>query len=421
VEQPLSWRCPNSSDTDRHHVLLLEQPIAPLRSTGDDNPFVAFRKYLAWDTFAASLGLNDEQRETIIRRTDDAVAQIAGTGFRTTPFGRHDALSLELGFADIGGVWIKDETNNVAGSHKARHLFGELLHLVTAEYAGVTPWKKDVDRPQLAISSCGNAAFAAATLAKAVHWPILVFVPENAARELTDLLQSVDATIVRCPRLASDPPGDPCVHRFREAVTHGAIPFGVQGTENAWCLDGGRTIGWEMADAQEHVSGLPIDRMFIQVGGGAFAACASAGLFAGGLRPRLHSVQTESCAPLARAWNMASQSGGARNAGGRWKDCMWPWENPSDSLADGILDDETYDWVQVCNAMSESGGSPVVATEKQVTDAYALAHRLTTINVSPTGTAGLAGLLAMRDQIADNERIIVVFSGVRRSFMPLPR
>ena len=27
----------------------------------------------------------------------------------------------------------------------------------------------------------------------------------------------------------------------------GAIPFSVQGPENAWCLDGGRTIGWEMA------------------------------------------------------------------------------------------------------------------------------------------------------------------------------
>jgi threonine dehydratase len=258
-------------------------------------------------------------------------------------------------------------------------------------------------------------------LAKAVNWPILVFVPENAASELTDLLLSVDATIVRCPRLASDPPGDPCVHRFREAVAKGAIPFGVQGTENAWCLDGGRTIGWEIADAQERLSGPPLDRIFIQVGGGAFAACASAGLFAGGLRPLLHSVQTESCAPLARAWNAASASGGARNAGSRWNECMWPWENPTDSLADGILDDETYDWVQVCNAMSESGGSPVVASEQHVVDAYALAHRVTTINVSPTGTAGLAGLLAMRDQIANDERIVVVFSGVRRSFMPLPR
>ena len=89
---------------------------------------------------------------------------------------------------------------------------------------------------------------------------------------------------------------------------------------------------------------------------------------------------------------------------------MWPWENVQPSLADGILDDETYDWVGVCNSMAESGGSPVVATEQHIIDAYALAHKVTTINVSPTGTAGLAGLLALRSQIADDERVVVVFS-----------
>jgi hypothetical protein len=34
--------------------------------------------------------------------------------------------------------------------------------------------------------------------------------------------------------------------------------------------------------------------------------------------------------------------------------------------------------------------------------------------VSPTGTAGLAGVLAVRGRIADEERVVVVFSGVRR-------
>ena len=28
----------------------------------------------------------------------------------------------------------------------------------------------------------------------------------------------------------------------------GALAFGVQATENRWTLDGGRTIGWELAD-----------------------------------------------------------------------------------------------------------------------------------------------------------------------------
>jgi threonine dehydratase len=295
-----------------------------------------------------------------------------------------------------------------------------MLHLLAAEKTGTASWSTSDARPPLAIASCGNAAFAASTLAKAMSWPIEVFVPENAAAELTDLLLSVGANIVRCPRLPNDPPGDPCVHRFRESVARGAIPFGVQGTENAWCLDGGRTIGWEMADSMERVSGPPLDRVFMQVGGGAFAACGSAGLYAGGLRPKLHAVQTQGCAPLARAWQHASANGGGKNAGPRWSECMWPWENVESSLADGILDDETYDWIGVCNAMADSGGSPVVATEQHIVDAYALAHKVTTIDVSPTGTAGLAGLLAIRGEIANDERVVVVFSGVRRHFMPLP-
>jgi hypothetical protein len=43
-----------------------------------------------------------------------------------------------------------------------------------------------------------------------------------------------------------------------------------------------------------------------------------------------------------------------------------------------------------------------------------MARELTTIDASPTGTAGLAGLLATRQHVADDERVAVVFSGVRR-------
>jgi threonine synthase len=64
--------------------------------------------------------------------------------------------------------------------------------------------------------------------------------------------------------------------------------------------------------------------------------------------------------------------------------------------------------------MADSGGYPVVASEEQIHESYALAHRVTNIDVSPTGSSGLAGLLAIRHEIADDERVIVIFSGVRR-------
>jgi threonine dehydratase len=224
------------------------------------------------------------------------------------------------------------------------------------------------------------------------------------------------ATIVECPRLETDSPGDPCMHRFREEVAAGAVPFTVQGTENAWCLDGGRTIGWEMARfMEEQIVGPPFDRLFVQVGGGAFAASVAAGFRMSGITPRLHAVQTNACAPLERAWELAPSVGGARHVAQHWSDCMWPWEHVGRSAADGILDDETYDWLPVVAAMADGHGSPVIAHEEHVLAANEVGRRTTGIDASSTGTAGLAGLLAVRQHVADDERIALVFSGVRRS------
>ncbi|MGZ4764413.1 MAG: PLP-dependent lyase/thiolase [Ilumatobacteraceae bacterium] len=416
IAEPLSWRCPNATETDRHHALQLVQAIAPLRGGDDPNPFVAFRRYLAWDSFAAANGMTELARTALVRQVDADVAAVAGTGFHVTPFERADGLSDELGFSADGGVWIKDETGQVAGSHKARHLFTILLHLLTVESAGLANWAGEADRPPMAIASCGNAAYAAATLAAAVRWPLRVFVPPHADPVVLARLRELRAEVVECPRRSSDPAGDPCIHRFREAVVDGAIPFTVQGTENAWCLDGGRTIGWEMArHFEERVVGPPLDRLFIQVGAGTFAACTIAGFRMSGVMPRLHAVQTDSCAPLARAWDAARRLGGHTSAAAHWDDCMWPWEHVGQSAADGILDDETYDWLPVVRAMGDGNGSPIVASEAQVLRANELGQSATGIDVSFTGTAGLAGLMAVRGDLDSSERVAVVFSGVRRS------
>ena len=391
------------------------QAIAPLRGTGDPNPFVAFQPYLAWDGFAAANGMTPSARTALVTQLDADITDVDGTGYHVTPFERADALSDSLGFGVDGGVWVKDETGQVAGSHKPRHLATIVLHLLTAESLGLAPWADAADRPPLAIASCGNAAYAAATLATAVHWPLRVFVPPNGNPAVLRRLGELRADIVECPRRAADPPGDPCIHRFREAVRDGAIPFSVQGTENAWCLDGGRTIGCEMSTQFEAAAlGPPLDRLFVQVGAGTFAASAIAGFKMSGVMPRLHAVQTESCAPLARAWERAQRSGGPVSAAAHWTECMWPWEHVGTSAADGILDDETYDWIPVVRGMGDSNGTPVVVSEAHVSEANELGRRTTGIDASPTATAGLAGLLAVRDEIAGSERVAVVFTGVKR-------
>jgi threonine dehydratase len=377
------FTCPRATPTDRHHVLHpleVGPPAAPLE---DPNPFVAYGPRLASWAFARTHGMTEAACVALTRTLAD--------GFTVTPFAHSPLVSSATG----ANAWVKDETGNVGGSHKGRHLVTILLHLVAAESLRLA----DRSRRPLAIASCGNAAIAAATLARRAEWPLDVFVPTWAGAGVLGLLEELGATIHPCPRRDEDPPGDPAVLRFREAVAHGAVPFSVQGPENALSLDGGRTIGWEMAAVE-------LDRTVVQVGGGALAACTGWGL---GPDVRLDAVQTAGCAPLARALDRAVS---VDDPAAHWGELMTPWADPH-SAADGILDDETYDWLGVRDVLTRSGGRALVVPETAIVAAHELGVA-TGIPVSATGTAGLAGLLTAEGAAEPGQRVAVIFSGVER-------
>ena len=135
--------------------------------------------------------------------------------------------------------------------------------------------------------------------------------------------------------------------------------------------------------------------------------------------PALLAVQAEGCAPLAGAWSRArALPDGPASAGQHWSECMRVWgsdgEAEPSSAADGILDDETYDWLAIVDALDATHGDVVVAREAAVVEAHRLLQRSTGIDATATGTAGLAGLIALRSEIGDGERIAVVASGVTR-------
>jgi threonine dehydratase len=392
VATPFPWRCPNATATDPYHVLHLADDGVVPDAIDDPNPFVRYGPRLAWWSFARAHGMSDHDCAELTRSVAD--------GFVVTPFERSAALSDAV----AGELWVKDETGNVAGSHKARHLVGILLHLLAAERSGLLS-----DRPRLAIASCGNAALAAATLADRVGWPLDVFVPTWMDDVVGANLDTLGATIHRCARRDGDQPGDPAMLRFREARDAGAIPFSVQGPENALCLDGGRTLGWELADAiatRTDLAHAARFRVFVQVGGGAFAACVGAGL---GPAAMLLAVQAEGCAPLAEAWERLPEIDRPERY---WPHVMRAWQDPH-SLADGILDDETYDWIAVVRAMVESGGRPIVASEADIVRAHQLATGAG-FHVSPTGSAGLAGVLTVAHELHDGDHVAVIMSGIAR-------
>jgi threonine synthase len=382
---------------------------------GSYHPFIRYRWLLDSYRTAIAGGWPDVDFVSLVERLDQAIAAVDGHGFFITPLSRQANLAsaVELG---SNRLWVKDETGNVAGSHKSRHLFGVLLNLVIQEQ----------EQGELAIASCGNAAVAAAVVARAVERPLRVFIPTWADQSVVAQLQRLDARIEVCERLP-DEQGDPTYRRFLDSIQKGSVPFSVQSPATATALDGGRTIGWELAEqlALARVSGTV--HLFVQVGGGALAAAVWSGLADGireqwlGVAPILHTVQTEAAAPLNRAWRRLLAFGEEAVATAQTDPdlYMWPWEQVGSSAASGILDDLTYDWMPVMEAMIASGGSARVVSEEMILRANDLGRSLTGIDVDHTGTAGLAGLLD-REAVAaigPDDSVVVLFTGLRRSLI----
>src|SRR5262249_40110028 len=141
--------------------------------------------------------------------------------------------------------------------------------------------------------------------------------------------------------------------------------------------------------------------------------------------PKLHVVQTRGAFPLARAYDRlsariltqlglevpadlgerAARLGAAASpsliaselayAKSHRQEFMWPWEEVPHSIAPGILDDETYDWLAITAELLRTGAHPLLVDEAELARATALGRDETGIAVDPTGAAGLAGLLAL--------------------------
>jgi threonine synthase len=321
-------------------------------------------------------------------------------------------------------------------------------------------------RRALAIASCGNAALAAAVLARAADWPLTVFVPPEADPRIQDQLSDLGATVVTCPREPGTS-GDPAYLALRRELDHGALPFTTQGPQNGLTIEGGLTLGYELATdlagqpplrhpvdqpPLHHLIGQPplhhpivqpplhhpvgqppLHHLIVQVGGGALASSViqalreAADLDVLTQMPRIHTVQTTGAYPLHQAYQRVAallpdhpapdaicttMAEVARHRSA----FMRPWPQVPASVAAGILDDETYDWRAVVEGMLLTDGRPLVVSEDTLSEAHQLAVARTGIPVDPTGSSGLAGLLDLRrsGQIGDRDRVAVLFTGLQR-------
>ena len=195
---------------------------------------------------------------------------VDGSGFRTTPIVRSTASTTSSASSRGAGVWVKDETGNVSGSHKARHLMGVMLALRVAEALGLA----DPDAP-LAIASCGNAALAAAVVARAAAPPPAgVRAAERRAGGRSSGCASLQAR-ARGLRARAGPGRRP-----QRASADGRPSLRApcrspcRATSTASPSRAAQTLAWELID-QLPDDASALDRLVVHVGGGAFASAAA--------------------------------------------------------------------------------------------------------------------------------------------------
>ena len=400
----------------------------------------------------------------------DRLLRLEGRDFSVTPLTEEPRLASALG--RTGRLWVKNETGNVTGSHKGRHLMATLLYL-----EALRKLKGDSIKKVLAIYSCGNAALGAAAVARAGGYELHAFVPEDVDPVVAAMLAERGTIVERIPRSGTGA-GDPCYLAFQKALAEkGWLPFACAGNDNWSNIEGGATLGWEMV-MQLLDRSQKIDSVVIQVGGGALARSVAQALEEAlqlgfiQVLPRIHVCQPAGGFPFVRAYllalaEIARRSGhsfdlsyghGAdpvvqlqrtmafararpdqiqevaafvqrsfdlplvqsvfKDMAGEAGHFMWPWDGGTPhSLAHGILDDVTYDWYHLLRALLRSGGRAEILAEDTIRAAYEKAQSHTGIPVCPTGASGLAGLMQLTDSgaIDRGESAGLFFTGFDRS------
>ena len=157
------------------HALRRVLPSGPEVSDGIQTSWAAGSRQ-TFDVLRHSISahglLGHDRYHRVLERVAEQLLRLEDRDFKVTPLTEAPALASALG--RTGRLWVKDETGNVTGSHKGRHLMATLLYL-----EALRKLKGESIKKVLAIYSCGNAALGASAVARAGGYELHAFVPED--------------------------------------------------------------------------------------------------------------------------------------------------------------------------------------------------------------------------------------------------
>ncbi len=308
---------------------------------------------------------------------------IVSFGEGWTPLLKADTLAAGLPLKVE--LYIKDEGQNPTQSFKAR---GMTAAISMAKELGVQ---------KVAVPSAGNAAGAMAAYAARAGMEAHIFMPSDTpkanvieCRKTGARVTLVDGLITDCGKIVAE-------QKDAEGW------FDVSTLKEPYRVEGKKTMGYELAE--QFGWNLP-DLVIYPTGGGtgligmwkAFDEMEQMGLI-GSKRPRMVTVQSETCAPIVRAFN----------AGERFAE---EFEDAA-TVASGLRVPKAIGDFLILDAIRASGGTAIAVSDSELVAAVGEIGAAEGIFTAPEGGACLPALrrLIEEGQVREGEKVVLFNTG----------
>lgn len=316
----------------------------------------------------------------VLPPANEASITTLGEGF--TPLLPARALGTSLGLREL---YVKDESQNPTLSFKAR---GMSTAVSMAKELGITA---------LATPSAGNAASALAAYAALAGIPAWIFMPADTPTANRLECEVAGAHVTLIDGLITDCAAEVARRKEREGW------FDVATLREPYRVEGKKTLGYELAEQLDW--SLP-DVIIYPTGGGtgligmwkAFAEMEALG-WIGPERPRMVVVQSETCAPIVRAFEE-----GARFAT-EFADAR--------TCASGLRVPRAIGDFLILDAVRNSGGTAVAVSDAELIAGARELARSEGIFACPEGGACVPALrrLLHSGVVRSSDRVVIFNTG----------
>lgn len=306
-----------------------------------------------------------------------------------TPLLSCPTLAEKIGLDEL---WIKDESQLPTGSFKSR---GLAMAVTMAKRLGIQ---------RVALPTAGNAGGAAAAYAARAGMQCVVFMPRDTpivnqleAKWYGAEVYLVDGLINDCGRLVKE--GQP---KFEW--------FDLSTLKEPYRIEGKKTMGLELAEQFQWK--LP-DRIFYPTGGGtgligmwkAFHELREIGWLDSDCLPKMMSVQSTGCCPIAKAFE----------AGERFAE---PFKNAS-TIASGLRVPVAVGDFMILDAVRESRGAALAFDEDQLRHWQRVAMSTEGIALCPEAAAcvGVTRQMVEAGQLQSDEKVVIFNTGAAQKYI----